>query len=118
MPVFAELWIGVAYFSRLCVYEKEAAVNCIKLEKLEDLSANSPSEWDLKEIKRRVTVREYLWKNEFVGETTFAIPNSDLERDCMQIWVLEKLRDAEIQNKSKVSEDVCKTQKAIPYAFK
>ncbi len=112
LPVFAELWIGVEYFSRLCVYEKETVVNCIKVEKLEDLMTNSPSEWRLKN-KRRVTAREYLWKNKFNGETTFAIPNSDLERDCMQIWVLEKLRDAELQNKDKMPEGIVKSQKAI-----
>lgn len=97
-PVLGIIWIGEAYFVQLRSYDRPAVIDAL----LSDAEQRKdPGRWRI-EPKHVISLIDYFFRSKPYGEngerlTLYAIRNSDLERNCAQIWVRDKLRNEKLE---------------------
>lgn len=94
-PLLGGLWIAEEYFRHLHAYDREIVVDHTLREVRDHVDRLAPSDWRIGP-KHKISVTEYLFQNKprkqrGYAPDRFTIGNSDLERDCAQIWVLARL---------------------------
>jgi len=97
-PLLGQFWIAEEYFRKVHAYDRDVVIDRILGEASSRPEAIDPSKWRI-DPKSKLSVTDYFARSkpkDAAGRilSRFTVANSDLEKNCVQLWVLERLETA------------------------